>query len=81
MRYYVQEIPYESQNKGAWGKAHSDVNTILSELEYAPLYIYQDSHKGLRRYFRQFTCLKQWKRIFSGLTHFKKRGENSNANS
>lgn len=65
MIYYIQEIPYESQNRGAWGKAHGDINSILSSLKYSPLYIKQENHKGFNRYIRQIKCLGQWKKALS----------------
>lgn len=67
MRYFIQEIPYESQNKGAWGKAHGDINNILNSLGIVPLYIKQESHKGINRYTRQIKCLDQWKDKLSQL--------------
>lgn len=67
MKYYIKEEPYESQNRGAWGKAHSDINNILYSLEFSPLSIKQENHKGLNRFLRQIKCLDQWKKKLSVL--------------
>lgn len=67
MVYYIQEIPYESQNRGAWGKAHGDINSILCSLKFEPLYIRQENHKGINRYIRQIKCLDHWKSVLSHL--------------
>lgn len=67
MIYYIQEIPHETQNRGAWGKAHGDINSILCSLNYSPLCIKQETHSGINRYVRQIKGLKQWEDALSDL--------------
>lgn len=67
MKYYIQEIPPDSQNRGAWGKARSDTNIILHAMGFVPLYIKQSDHQGFNRYIRQIKCLAQWEEQLSGL--------------
>ena len=65
MKYYVREIPYESQMRGAWGKARGDINAILEFMGFIPLSIQQSNHKDIHKYTRNIVYRDVWEKTLS----------------
>ncbi len=68
MNYYVQETPYAKQMRGAWGKAHGDINIILSNMGYKALEMPKSKRNSLiNRAIRQGTVYFRWKKLLKVL--------------
>lgn len=67
MNYFICETPYDSLNRGAWGKGHRDINEILESNGYQPLVLEQSDRTGLNYYLRHFWCFHRWNQLLFDL--------------